>query len=731
MKTLVLSLAVAALALSLVSSASGEATAPTLPKACKLLKRSEAQTLAGMRLQPAIDAGQKCAYNSYPTDTVGQVFIVIEPKVPPTLLIDRKLGHKFWKVKGIGDVAWEEDWKIFVRKGKLWVEISLVRIDSFAAYRKRLEQAARIAISRVKVAPKRTAANSAKHPPAVGGRERWTGAERRFGDGITNYAGVTYQPGVVLIGGGAHAVRGRSLDGLTWTIAGNAPGVADLRVGKIMLATTFAAGRVLKLTRVGHNLRVVLGPVQLTDVFRDAVFESPQPVRIANPLVYRTKIAKPKKRHAQQVGVTAVKANPLCCDASLGVHVEDNGPGGQLSAKVGFYVKRPSVDFRIEIRGGKLIEAAMELSGVGGLRYGLRAATMSSSQNIYSEPQLVPDSITIPLAGPLALTLNQSFIVSTYLMGQAALAAYADYSARGSFAFGYLNGGAEAGKLKFRVAAPLTHNTASVGVGVNKITVGWRLRATVGLGLAGFSAGAWYTLASGISAVADGTHGQSLKFGCVSAALAINQGFGIGFTMPEFVRRIVNTILSALRVRPVPETLGPSWGPFEIVKTEPVKYCPQRDGKGPSRTIAGSSAKAPADMVLQKADFPRTAKANRTDEYPEKKSHLVTYRYRSGQKQVVLSSLVAVLPRVKLAKRAYRELKSSVIGIEDKLTLPKYGDEQDAAYLPATDGQLVVRKGNTVWALMIGNVVGTKPLTTAEATAELLRFAPKAMKRVG
>lgn len=81
---------------------------------------------------------------------------------------------------------------------------------------------------------------------------------------------VRYQPDVVLIGDGPHAIRGVSRDELTWTIDANAKGADQLSVGKIMFATSRAVGRVISLQREGDNLVVGLGPVQLTEVIRDA-----------------------------------------------------------------------------------------------------------------------------------------------------------------------------------------------------------------------------------------------------------------------------------------------------------------------------------------------------------------------------------------------------------------------------------------------------------------------------
>ena len=113
-----------------------------------------------------------------------------------------------------------------------------------------------------------------------------SGNELRYGAGATAVAGVVYQPDVVLIGGGAAAVRVVSASGLTWTIDANAPGASKLAVGKIMLATSFGTGRVLKLTRSGAEVTVILGPVSITDVIRDANLGSSTPIPIGETLAY-------------------------------------------------------------------------------------------------------------------------------------------------------------------------------------------------------------------------------------------------------------------------------------------------------------------------------------------------------------------------------------------------------------------------------------------------------------
>jgi hypothetical protein len=570
--------------LAVAICAVGEAHASSSPPApCTLLTRSEAQTLAGIKLEPAVATASSCTYNPYPTGPVAQVFIFVDSSLPITLQIDRKLHHTFRRLSGLGDQALEEPGYVFVRKGSVWITLKVLAPDLWPGPRRRLERAAAIAISRVKPAPRQTAAlrrlTTVSHDsPAGGGRERWVGNERQYGGSITEYAGVVYQPDVVVVGGGANAIRAESPDGLTWTIDGNAPHAADLRVGKVMLATTFAAGRVLKLTRIGPDLRVVLGPVALTDVIRDGDFESSGPIPLTKPLLYKASLPTraPKRRTQSAAATPSVSATPICCEGGMGVHIGYDNGAGRLSATVQLYVERPSVTFRIRIGGGHLLDASLQLHGAGGIRYDLWGATKSGSGNLRSGPVAVPGSFTIPLAGPLALTFTQSFDVSMQFSGEATVKTQGDYQLHGTVGFDTGGGAATRDPLGMETGTPITQNTLSLGVGVNAISLGWAIRATVGIGGGGFSAGAWTDLRSGLALEADGSNLMSLKLGCASAALDVTSRFGVGYTIPEFVRSVVNAVLGAAGAKPIAATGGPAWGPFTIWHPPLAQWCPPR-----------------------------------------------------------------------------------------------------------------------------------------------------------
>src|ERR1700759_5459814 len=79
-------------------------------------------------------------------------------------------------------------------------------------------------------------------------------AERKYGMAPVPDPSVTYKPDVILVGGGAEAIRDFSANGLIWTIDGSAPHASELAAGKVFFMTGRAVGRVLDVRKDGSNL---------------------------------------------------------------------------------------------------------------------------------------------------------------------------------------------------------------------------------------------------------------------------------------------------------------------------------------------------------------------------------------------------------------------------------------------------------------------------------------------
>lgn len=88
---------------------------------------------------------------------------------------------------------------------------------------------------------------------------------------------ITLQPDVVMIKDGPKAIHGVSADGLTWTMDGSAAGVKGLKPGDVMMASTFATGRVTQVEPQGGDVAVKLAPVDLTDIVKDGEIKTDEP----------------------------------------------------------------------------------------------------------------------------------------------------------------------------------------------------------------------------------------------------------------------------------------------------------------------------------------------------------------------------------------------------------------------------------------------------------------------
>jgi hypothetical protein len=111
-------------------------------------------------------------------------------------------------------------------------------------------------------------------------------AESRYGVSPKLDPRVTYQPNVIVMEHGAEAIRAPTADGFTWTLDGAAQGASSIEAGKILFATGRVVGRVLKVERKGSDFAVTLGPIELTDVIKEAHIDYSGPIDPATMLVY-------------------------------------------------------------------------------------------------------------------------------------------------------------------------------------------------------------------------------------------------------------------------------------------------------------------------------------------------------------------------------------------------------------------------------------------------------------
>jgi hypothetical protein len=113
-----------------------------------------------------------------------------------------------------------------------------------------------------------------------------TESQRKYGVAPTPDSKVEYQPGIIIMEHGDQAIRSFGSDGLTWTFDASAPHVNEFQMGKIVFATGRACGRIIMLKPQGDTVKVILGPVQLTDIVRSGSFAMDAPLDLDKMIPY-------------------------------------------------------------------------------------------------------------------------------------------------------------------------------------------------------------------------------------------------------------------------------------------------------------------------------------------------------------------------------------------------------------------------------------------------------------
>jgi hypothetical protein len=417
-------------------------------------------------------------------------------------------------------------------------------------------------------------------------------AERRYGIAPVADPSVTYQPDVVLVGGGADAIREQSTNGFIWTIDGRAAHADELVPGKIFFMTGRAVGRVLDVRKSGGDLVITVGPVNLTDVVRDAhlhidampvdfgqamKFNYPDmpgefmPIARAvgaatpSPAIYRDdsgwRLYKTQAVAAPPASAAApsgnynegnFKTSPFATATGLGIDVSVDDKGFKLAAQAVLHFSAPSLTLDIKIAKGTVETLALELRGAAGLNWNFNTGsdhTMTAIVAAMLQPNV---DFYIPIAAvgglPLAITVRQRFLLKTGLeVKNSTLSASGAYTFNGAFKVGYLHTfwTAEAPQ-DYTTQQSMTETGKGVSLGIQGLTLSDTVRIFVGLGAGGFAAGPYVSFNSAIGVVQNSSIGM---LQCNSSTLVVKLAGGVGYVIPKAITQLINSVLKKLNIK--------------------------------------------------------------------------------------------------------------------------------------------------------------------------------------
>jgi hypothetical protein len=437
------------------------------------------------------------------------------------------------------------------------------------------------------------------------GNKELTDAELRYGVAPTRNSQAEYQDDVIIVGGGADAVRSVSADAVTWTIDANAPHASELAPGRIVFLTDRAAGRVLGVQRDGGNLGVAIGPAALTDFIKNADFTYDQPLDVDSMLSYTAPefpggvvtaegslgpeapgklipsalAGVAQKDQAEALVAAAIeeveplekldlhdfKITPFCC-GGLGLGVSYDRGGVLIKARTVVWLKSPSVHFDLKIIHGAVQTAKLELRGLGGLTMVFDAgSTVGVNGNLNSQ-LWIPAEFRLPIYGlpvPVAVAFHEGFIIKTAFSSKnSTLHAVGDYSFAGSLEVGYENGSWVAkAPTELTVKQSLLKSVNGASLGTAGLVMGFHGRVVVGIGAFGFMTGPYAGYSATIGIVRGADVALPLAPGCQAATLDRAINMGIGYSIPEPVTKVINFCLKALNLRQIDGVGGtkPIW----------------------------------------------------------------------------------------------------------------------------------------------------------------------------
>lgn len=407
-----------------------------------------------------------------------------------------------------------------------------------------------------------------------------------YGLGPVRDPSVTYQPDVVLVEGGPSIIHWASDDALTWAIDRNAPGAADLALGKVMFATSVAIGRVAAIDDQGGERIVTIAPIGLTELVREADLEidqdvdlaaasyhrlpadipaqlpdeapaaSPSPAGDADPSDGSAVVTLPTLRLvAYRAEATARMASAndrltfpakVCpefgvgnwsaetCVDSTGITLTvDHKVSGHL--KLGGVLKLPTAKLRFRggtvVRDGQVVSSGGVLEGIRGIEISLSGGVGNGAQDnakIKFEVPLEIETASIVVAGiPMKMLIEAKFTLETAFSGRnSTLSATGRYALDGPI--GIVDGKPVAPTVSVR--SSILDSLGGITVGPSGMVFGAKFKLQGGIGVYGFVVGPYATITISIGIGQGSVIGASLAE-CRGATLGIWVGGGAGYSI--------------------------------------------------------------------------------------------------------------------------------------------------------------------------------------------------------
>jgi hypothetical protein len=244
-------------------------------------------------------------------------------------------------------------------------------------------------------------------------------------------------------------------------------------------------------------------------------------------------------------------ASPCLTDCGgLGIKLGYDQGGVKVVAYAIFKVKDVALHFNVDVSGGRIQTAALELSGAAGFAVHFETAASADFNGNIHQTGIAPIDLSIPVGGfgvPISVHLIQSLSLNTGFSARTSLlTADGEYLASGSVLVGYTRGSWGGAPPLLSTKQNLAEHVGGISVGINSLAFALRQEVLVGVGVLGFSAGPYLALTTGTTAL---KQSSVAMIDCHQATFTMDLTAGAGYTLPKPLVSVFNFFLRALHAK--------------------------------------------------------------------------------------------------------------------------------------------------------------------------------------
>jgi hypothetical protein len=253
--------------------------------------------------------------------------------------------------------------------------------------------------------------------------------------------------------------------------------------------------------------------------------------------------------------------------------------GTTIIAKLQVQMQAPRLTARLDLRGGRIRTALLELHGGAGFDASFKAGSQHGLSANIDANIAFPVDLTVPIGGvaaPIAITFSQRLLVkSAFSSKSSTLSANGDFGFEGTFKMGIENGQQTlGGPSSVHVRKSLLNSTKGIALGPQGLIIGHAMRVMVGIGAFGFATGLYVDFITSFSV----TRGSDLGIiMCRAGSLDMNVAGGVGSSLPKPIVSGINLFLRALNLQQINQVGGIEFARTSLISikdTQPkAKVC--------------------------------------------------------------------------------------------------------------------------------------------------------------